>query len=413
MARDSIIVGLDIGTQFVRTTMVQLSEEAESLDIIGVGVAPSAGIRRANVVDVDETVKAISSSIEEAERVSGMPVSTAFVNVSGNHIESENSRGVVAVSRADSEIGREDTNRAVEAAKAVAVPPNKEIIHVIPREFIVDGQEGIKDAIGMNGIRLEVEAHVISASTPSIKNLTKCVYQAGIDVDELVYSGLAAGSGVLTKRQRELGAVVIDIGAGVTDVAVYEEGDVLHSAVIPIGGGHISNDIAIGLRTDTDIAERVKLEYAHAIPKEVREKEEIDLASLTHGESQKVSRRLIAEITEARVLEILTLVRKELRKIDRDGKLPAGVVLTGGTSKLPGIVDATKDFLGLPTQVGFPREFGGMVDKVDDPSFATSVGLVVWGMENSESHRTNSLFSNLPGGRYIDKVKSVVKNFLP
>lgn len=418
MAREHLVVGLDVGTQFVRTVIGQILDDGSETSIstpsvVGIGIAPSGGMRRAGVVDVDEMVKAISASIEEAERISGIPINDAYVNISGGHIEAENSRGVVAVSRADSEIGREDAERAVEAAKAVAVPPNKEIIHVVPREYVVDGQEGIKDPVGMNGIRLEVEAHVVAAATPSIKNLTKCVYQSGIDVSDLVLSGLAVGSGVLSKRQRELGVAVLDIGAGVSDLAVYEEGDVLHSAVIPIGGSHITNDVAIGLRTDTDIAERVKLEYGHAVPKEIKDKEEIDLGALSHGESHKVARRLVAEIIEARVLEILSLVRKELRKIDRDGKLPAGIVLTGGGAKLPGLIDATKDYLGLATQVGFPSELAGMIDKVDDPSFATSIGLVMWGFEHGDASRTKGMFRNLPGAVYVDKVKSVIKQFLP
>jgi cell division protein FtsA len=413
MAHQTGIVGLDIGTQFVRTTVGELLEGDPHPQVVGVGVAPSGGLRRGNVIDVEETVKAISNSIEEAERISGLSVSHAFVSISGNHIESENSRGVVAVSRADSEIGNEDAGRAIEAAKAVAVPPNKEILHVIPREYVVDGQEGIKDPIGMSGIRLEVDAHVIAAATPAIKNLTKCVYQSGVEVDELVFSGLAQGAGVLSKRQRELGVAVLDIGAGVSDLTVYEEGDVCHSAVIPIGGAHITNDVAIGLRTDTDVAERVKLEYGNASPKGLREKDEVDLSQLSHTDEHKVSRKLIAEIMEARIHEIFTRVKKELKSIDRDGKLPAGIVITGGSAKLPGLVDSAKDFLGLPAQVGFPQELSGMLDKVDDPSFATSIGLMVWGFESDDSNRTSNRFTGLPGSRHLDRLKSVVKQFLP
>lgn len=413
MPKEHIVVGLDVGTQFIRTTIGQQAEQETEPSIIGVGVAPSAGMRRGNVIDVDETVKAISASIEEAERLSGVAVGNAFVNISGNHIESENSRGVVAVSRADSEIGTEDAARAVEAAKAVAVPPNKEIIHVIPREYIVDGQEGIKDPVGMNGIRLEVEAHVIAAATPQIKNVTKCVYQSGVDVDALVFSGLAASVGTLSKRQKELGVAVLDIGAGVSDLVVFEEGDIFYSAVIPVGGAHVTNDLAIGLRTDTDIAERVKLEHGFAEPKEVREKETVDLGALAQAEENKVSKKLISEIIEARLVEIFSLVKKDLKKIDRDGKLPAGLVLTGGGAKLPGLVDLAKDQLGLPVQVGFPSELKGMIDKVDDPSFATSIGLMLWGFETSGGTRTSTIFSGLPGAQYLDKVKSVVKQFLP
>lgn len=413
MANEHIVVGLDVGTQYVRAVIGQRIPDEPEPSVIGMGIVPSNGVRRGTVVDVEETVKAITAATDESERASGTSIGSAFVNISGNHIESQNSRGVVAVSRADSEIGAEDVARAVEAAKAIAVPANKEIIHVLPREYVVDGQEGIKDPIGMNGIRLEVEAHVLSAASPQVKNITKCVYQAGVDVEGLVFSGLAAATGVLSKRQKELGVALLDLGAGVSDLAVYEEGDIFHSAVIPIGGSHITNDLAIGLRTDTDIAERVKLEYGFAVPGDIREKETIDLASLSHGDEHKVSKKLIAEIIEARVVEILTLVKKELKKIDRDGKLPAGIVLTGGTAKLPGLVDSAKDNLGLPAQVGFPSELKGMIDKVDDPSFATSIGLMLWGFDTTTSGRTSSRFNNLPGSQYLDKVRTVVKQFLP
>ncbi len=413
MAREHIVVGLDIGTEFIRVTIGQLAGDDPDPSIVGVGVAPSAGLRRGNVIDVDETVKSIAAAVEEAERTSGVSVGSALVNISGSHIESQNSRGVVAVSRADSEIGNEDVGRAVEAAKAVAVPANKEIIHVIPREYVVDGQAGIKDPVGMSGIRLEVEAHVISAATPQIKNLNKCIYQAGIEVEDMVLSGLGSAHGVLSKRQKELGVALLDIGAGVSDLAVFEEGDVYASAVLPVGGSHVSNDLAIGLKTDTDIAERVKLEYGHALPKDVKGKETVDIGALSHGEENMVAKKLISEIVEARMTEILNLVRKELKQIDRDGKLPAGIVLTGGGAKLPGLVDLTKDSLGLPAQVGFPSELKGMIDKVDDPSFATSIGLMLWGLENQQRSRTSKGFGNLPGAQYLDSVKSVVKRFLP
>lgn len=413
MAKENIVVGLDVGTQFVRAVVGQRDEQAPDPSVLGIGVAPSSGLRRGIVVDVEETVKAVTAAIEEAERVSGVSVGNAFVNISGNHIESQNSRGVVAVSRADSEIGAEDVARAIEAAKAVAVPANKEIIHVLPREYVVDGQEGIKDPIGMNGIRLEVEAHVISAASPQIKNITKCVYQSGVEVDDLVLSGLAASRGVLSRRQKELGVAELDIGAGVTDLTMYEEGDVLHTAVIGVGGSHLTNDLAIGLRTDTDIAERVKLEYGSAQSAGVTGKETIDLGSLSSGDGHTIERKLVAEVIEARVAEILALVKKELKRIDRDGKLPAGVVLTGGTAKLPGLVEAAKQTLGLPAQVGFPSELQGMADKVDDPSFATSLGLMLWGFDTARASRTSNRFGNLPGSRYLDKVRGVVKQFLP
>ncbi|MFC1618259.1 cell division protein FtsA [Patescibacteria group bacterium] len=414
MAKDDIIVGLDVGSSIVRVIVGQHSPDEEKPHIIGVGIAPAAGIRRGVVVDVEEAVGSISTALEKAERVTGTPIESALVSIGGSHIESQLSRGVIAVSRADGEIGEDDVTRVIEAAQAITLPTNHEILHVVPKNFVVDDQEGIKDPIGMSGVRLEVEAHIIQGASSFIKNLTKCIYRAGVDIDDLVLAPLAAAEAVLTRRQKELGVVLIDIGAGTTGLTVYEEGDLLHAKVLPIGAEHITNDLAIGLRTSVDVAEKVKLEYGTALPASITTNEEVDLAKIDQNEEQVIDRKEIAEVIEARLAEIFSLVDKELKKVGKSGQLPSGVVLTGGGAKMPDIVDLAKEELRLPGQIGMPEEIPVSVDKIDDPAFATAVGLVLWGMG------TEGKNSNLPLGGIqtsvndtVGKMKKWFKTFLP
>jgi len=414
MAREEIIVGLDVGSSIIRVIVGQQSADETKPHIIGIGMAPSTGIRRGVVVDVEEAVGSISTALEKAERVTGMPIESAFVSIGGSHVETQLSRGVIAVSRADGEIGEDDVARVIEAAQAITLPTNYEILHVVPKTFIVDDQEGIKDPVGMSGVRLEVEAHIIQGASSFIKNLTKCIYRAGVDIDDLVLSPLAAAESVLGRRQKELGVVLIDIGAGTTGLTVYEEGDLVHTKVIPVGAEHITNDIAIGLRTSVDVAEKIKLEYGTALPATITDKEEIDLAKIDQNEEQVIDRKEVAEIIEARLAEIFSLVDKELKKVGKSGQLPAGAVLTGGGAKLPDIVDFAKEELRLPAQIGMPQEVPVTVEKIDDPAFATSVGLVLWGSG-----------SELKGGRFalggipnsvsdtVGKMKKWFKTFLP
>lgn len=326
-SKEQAFVGIDIGSTKV-SVVVGVVEESGTPSVIGVGTYPSSGLRKGVVIDVEETVSSISSAIELAARNSGMPITSACININGAHVVALNSRGVIAVGRADSEITLEDTMRADEAARAVSLPTNKEIIHVIPREYVVDSQAGIKDPIGMSGVRLEVEAHIITGSQPAIKNLGKCIAQARITVENQIVTPLASSRSVFTKRQKEIGAVVVDIGGGTTGIVVYEEGNILHTAILPVGSGHITNDIAIGLRSSVDVAEKVKLKYGYASPMEIPEKEKIDLSEF--GGEGITLRRQVAKITEARLKEIFDLVRDELRRVSKDGMLPGGVVLQIG-----------------------------------------------------------------------------------
>lgn len=421
MAKGEIIVGIDIGSSQVRTVIVQVFPEEELPRVIGVGIAQSSGLRKGMIVDLEEAVKSVNESVEKAERNAGVAVNSAIISLGGNHITSQSSKGVVAVGRADGEVTEDDVARVINAAQAISVPANKEIVHIIPKNYSLDDQKNIKDPLGMNGVRLEVDAMIIEGSTPVIKNLIKCLEQAGIKIDDFVLAPLAAAKACLSKRQKELGVILIDIGGGTTSVAVYEENDLLHTAILPIGGSHITNDIAIGLRTSIDVAEKVKIEYGNAAPGEISKKEDINLAEIDAQEEGIVSRYHVAEIIEARLEEIFNMVNKELKTIGRDKLLPGGIVLTGGTAKLPGAVDLAKNILGLPAQTGFPSPLGGLIDKVDEPSFVTAVGLVLWGLESMPSGKlggffsSNKLvgnFSNSMGGT-VNSMKKWLGKFLP
>lgn len=413
MPKHSIIVGLDVGTTKVAVCVGQLQEDI--LNIVGFGTAPNSGLRKGIVADVEETVSAISAALDEAERMSGLPIASAYVGINGTHISSTHSKGVIAVSRADGEISDADMERALEAARAVALPPNREIIHVLPKNYVIDGQEGVKDPVGMGGIRLEVETLVIGGATSAIKNLGKCVYQAGLEMNGLVFSPLATSKGLLSKRQKESGVIMIDMGAGTTTYVVYEEGEVLRTNVLPIGSTHITNDIAIGLRTNLELAEKIKLRYGAANPALVRESEKVDLSELDDKENQRIPRRYVAEIIEARLNEIFGMIKEDLSGIDRDGMLPAGVILTGGGAKLEGLVEYVKENLKLPVQVGNPLlEISGLVDKLDDPSYATCIGLMIWGIFDTTATPTSVRGVDVKQfGNILDKARGLLKNFMP
>ncbi len=420
MTKGNTIIGLDVGSSNVRVVILQKFEEEEKPRVMGAGQSPSYGIRRGIVADVEETVKAIGEAVKNAERTSGIPISRVIAGVGGNHIKYQESQGVVAIGKADGEITGDDIMRSLTAAETISLPSNTEIIHVIPRNFAVDDQKDIKDPLGMNGIRLEVNAMLILGSTPVVKNLSKCIYQSGVEVDDMVFNALAAAKASLSKRQKELGTILIDIGGGTTSFAVYEEGDLVQVGVVPVGGGHITNDIAIGLRTSIDVAEKVKINYGSALPHEIGKKDQINLAEIDQNEEGEASRHHVAEIIEARLEEIFTMVDKELRKTDRSGMLPAGAIIVGGGAKLPGVVDLAKKILRLPAQTGFPLELGGIVDRVDEPGYVTAVGLALWGIEEGTAGSAGNLRLKLPAidglpkiSHTVDKMKGWLRKFLP
>jgi cell division protein FtsA len=386
MSRESILVGIDIGSSNIRTIIAQNTNN-EKPRVVGVNSIPSFGIRRGVIVDTEEVAKSISESLEKSEKMAGVRVKKAIVSIGGTDIGFQDAKGVVAVGKADGEVTENDIERVLAEIQATPLPLNKEIIHIVPRSYRLDDQENIKDPIGMKGVRLEADSLLIEGSSTHIKNVIKCVEQSDVEVEDIVLEPLAAAKAVLGKKQKELGVALINIGGGTTSLAVFEEGELLHTAVIPVGAGHITNDIAIGLRSSIDVAEKVKLEYGIAIPDEVSKKEEIDLGKIDSQEEGLVFRYHVAEIIEARLEEIFKLVNKELAGIKRVGLLPAGAVLAGGGAKLPYIADVAKKILGLPIQIGFPTGLGGMMNEVDDPSFATAVGLILWSQEQEAISR--------------------------
>lgn len=415
MAKEQYIVGLDIGTHTIRVVQAKVDIDGR-LNVIGASAQNATGIRKGVIVDIDEAVSSISSALEKVERMTGVPVSRATVSIGGSHITCMDSRGVIAVSRADGEITESDIIRVIDASQAISIPPNREVIHVIPKSFTLDGQTGIKDPLGMTGIRLEVETIIIHGGLPFIKNLTRAITQAGLEVDELVLSPLASAQSMLSKRQKELGVVLIDFGAGTTSLAIYEENNLLHSVCLPVGSMHITNDIAIGLRTTIETAEKVKLHAGLANVLAVNPRDEVILSQYDPEESGSVARAEVVEIIEARLEEIFDLCQKELKKVNRDGKLPAGVVLTGGGSHLPGMLEFAKDKLRLPASFGELQNISTVIDMVADPSFAAACGLVLWGNKYSsiaQSRPGVSQVRDIIQGKGLGKIQKWVKSFLP
>ena len=414
MAKGNIITGLDIGTSNTRVVVASYKEGDEKPKIIGVGEAPSSGMRKGVVVDIDEVTESIKKTVEQASLSSGLSVDRVYLSIGGNHISVRENKGLVAVSRADQEVSEEDISRVIDSASAISLPPNREIIHVIPKTFKLDNEEDIQDPLGMTGARLEVDTIIIDGLAPHIKNLTKCVSGLGIKIDGLALNVLAASQSVLSKRQKELGVLVLDLGGGTASMVVYEEGKLLHAHILPVGSSHITNDIAIGLRTTIDLAERVKLQYGLALPSEVKKKEIINLSELDENEEGEIDKREVAKIIEARVCEIFDLVNKELKKLGKQKLLPAGVILVGGGSLLPNIVDLARQELGLPAEIGIPSEVEGIMEGIDDPAFATATGLVLWGLRMGEGSNQKSILSEIPSASTtINKIKGWLRAFLP
>lgn len=414
MAKEDVVVGLDIGSTTIRVAVGQRNSEDNEIHIIGAAEHPAEGINKGVVTSIEDAISSISAALEKAERMTGIPVEQAYISINGSHIISQESHGVVAVSKADGEIRDDDVARVIEAAQTVATPPNYEIIHVIPRQFTVDNQKGIKDPVGMTGIKLEVEAQIILGLTSQVKNLTKCIYRTGVDIQDLVLGVLAASESVISKRQKELGVCLVNLGGLTTSIMVFEEGDVIYTKILPVGAGHITNDIAIGLRTSVDIAEKIKNEHGTALPEEVSKRDNIDLAQFASGEEGLVSKLEVAEIIEARLEEIFSLINKELKIIGRAGMLPAGIVLTGGGARLKGAVEIAKRSFNLPACIGVPRDFKTAIDRIHDPVFATAVGLVIWG---ANIEKTNGHGFSIPKfSSVVDvtgKMKKWFKSLLP
>ena len=410
MPKDRMITGLDIGSSKITTIIATLGQEGR-VQVIGVSTVPSKGIKKGAVVDIDEAVEAIAASLESAERMAGYAVSSVYCLVDGTHISSLNSRGVVAVAHQEGEISPADVLRVTEAAQAISIPSSREIVHVLPRGFIVDSQDGVRDPVGMSGVRLEVETNIISGATAVMRNLVKCVQQVGVDVEDLVFGGVAASQAVLTDTERELGAVLVDIGGGTTDILVFEDGSPAYATVLPIGGQNITNDLAIGLRTSLEDAEKIKEKLQQAVGGE-KEEHQLDVSDMGL-ETKTLSKKVLNEIIKARLQEIFSLVVLEIKKSGFAGKLPAGVILCGGAAETAGIVEIAKQVSKMPVRVGQPQGASGLIEEVSGPAYAASIGLLLYGSRLQPEGRVSLSAARGRVGDLISRVVNWVKSFLP
>ncbi len=417
--KDNVIAGLDIGSTSIRLVIGQkiVGPAGDELQIIGAVSGPTAGVGRGIVNSIEEATSSISAVLEKAERLVGVPISRVWVSINDPYIKCERSKGVVAVGRSDGEINENDVNRAIEAARALAVPVNYEILHVIPIKFGVDNQGDVKDPIGMNGIRLEVETLIVQGLSTQIKNLTKAIYRTGLEIEDLVIAPLAAAEAVLSTKQKELGVALINLGSSTTSLAVYEERNLIHTAILPIGAEHITADIAIGLRCPINLAERIKREHGTASAEDVDKKDEVDVSQLVKEEEVNddiniISRKYLAEIINARVEEIFDKVDNEFKRIDRSGMLPAGVIFVGGGAELEGLVEAAKKKLRLPAALGAAKNINVIIDKVRNPEFLTALGLVIWGSHTDSDNAGGHNFKKSLGG-ILEKTKGLWNKIMP
>ncbi len=415
MAEQTVLVAIDIGTTKVCVLIGEMAARG-GVDVIGIGLAASDGLRKGVVIDIDRTVQSVASAVEAAERISGLKVRSAFVGISGSHIASQNSRGMVAVSGSSRhDVDRGDTVRAIEAARAVSIPNTREILHVVPRGYVVDGQEGVRDPIGMTAVRLEVETHIVTASSTSVQNLTKCVQRAGVEIDELVLAPLATAEATLNDEDRELGVCLADIGGDTTDVAIFQDGSISHCATIPMGGRSVTADLGIVLRVTPDVAESVKFRYGSAMPMDVDPDEVLQVTSIGEETSHGVTRRHIAEIVESRVTEILKFIGAEIEAAGATNRLQAGLVLTGGGSLLDGVTKAARDQLGMSARVVGPRGLGGLTDQIATPPYSAASGLLLWGAHNwaSDDDRGNGHGPRTPFDGVSSRIGKIFKGLMP
>ncbi len=422
MSKKDFVIGLDIGTTKVCCVVGEVHQPARGeapsrapqIDIVGFGQAPSTGLRKGVVINIDATVDAIKKAVKEAENMAGIKINSAYVGIAGTHIQSFNSSGVVAVK--DKEINEQDVKRAIEAAKAIMIPQDREVLHVIPQEFIIDDQDGIRDPIGMNGVRLEVKVHIVTGAISSAQNLIKCANKAGISVTELCLQPIASAEAVLTQDEKELGVALVDVGGGTTDIAIFREGSLLYTSVLPVGGVHLTNDISVGVRASLDAAEKIKIAYGSAIASMVKDDETIEVPAVSDGKSRVVARKILAEIIEARVEEMYSLIQTEINKSGYADLLSAGVVLTGGTTLLPGIVELGDFLFEIPLKRGVPIRMGGLKEVVNSPKYSTAVGLLKYGADqlSRSSHQPLSHLgeSILGDDGVFGKLGGSVKNWM-
>ena len=379
---EHIIVGLDIGTTKICAIVGEMHEKG--VDIIGIGASPSRGLRKGVVINIETTVNSIKTAIEEAERMAGCDIQSVYAGIAGSHIRGFNSHGIVAVKKG--EVSQTDIDRVIDAAKAVAIPVDREIFHILPQEFIVDDQDGIKEPLGMSGVRLEANIHIVTGAVTSAQNIVKCAQRCALNVSDIVLEQLASAFSVLSEDEKELGVALVDIGGGTTDVAIFSEGCIQHTSAIAIGGYHLTNDIAVGLRTPQTNAEELKKQFGHACADLMSKEETIEVRSIGTREPRRLPRRIIGEILEPRVREVFELIACEIERTQLRHLLASGVVLTGGTTLLPGMIELAEEVLDLPVRLGTPKDIGGLTNVVNSPIYSTGVGLVLYGAQNRD-HR--------------------------
>ncbi len=384
MARsEDLIVGLDIGTTKVCAIVGEMTEDG--MDIIGIGSHPSKGLRKGVVINIESTVESIKHAVSEAELMAGCDITSVYAGIAGGHIKGLNSHGIVAVK--DKEVKETDVLRVIDAAKAVAIPLDREVIHVLPQEYIIDDQDGIKEPIGMSGVRLEAKVHIVTAAVTSAQNIIKCANRCGLNVNDIVLQPLASGEAVLSNDEKELGVVLVDMGGGTTDLVVYSEGAVIHTGVLTLGGNHITNDVAVGLRTPAGEAERIKQKYGCCLSSMVQKDETIEVPSVGGRKPRILSRQILSEIIEPRVEEIFSLVKQQIILAGCEDRIASGVVITGGSTLLEGMPELVEQIFNIPVRRGAPRGIGGLVDVVRSPMYATGVGLVLEGAKRSHENR--------------------------
>lgn len=377
----NLIVGLDIGTSKVVAIVGEISMDNE-VEIIGIGSSRSRGLKKGVVVNIESTVHSIQRAIEEAELMAGCEIHSVFTGIAGSHIRSLNSHGIVAIR--DTEVSTGDVDRVIDAARAVAIPADQKILHILPQEFVIDSQEGVKEPIGMSGVRLEAKVHMVTGAVSAAQNIVKCVRRCGLDVDDIILEQLASSYAVLTEDEKDLGVCMVDIGGGTTDIAVFTDGAIHHTAVIPIAGDQVTNDIAIALRTPTQHAEDIKVQFACCLTQLANPEETIDVPSVGDRESRRLARQTLAEVVEPRYEELFTLVQAELRRSGFEDRIAAGIVLTGGSSKMEGAVELAEEIFHMPVRLGLPQHVTGLSDVVKSPIYSTGVGLLLYGSKQGE-----------------------------
>ena len=376
-----ILVGLDIGTSKVTAIVGEVNDE-DQLEVIGLGTSPSRGLKKSVVVNIESTVQSIQRAVEEAELMAGCQVHSVYTGIAGSHIRSMNSHGIVGIK--DREVSKGDVERVIDAARAVAIPADQRVLQVMPQEFVIDQQEGIREPIGMSGVRLEAKVHLVTGAVSAAQNIIKCIHRCGLEVDDIILEQLASSSAVLTEDEKELGICLVDLGGGTTDVAVFTDGAIKHTAVIPIAGTQVTNDIAVAMRTPTQHAEDIKIKYACALRQLANPEDTIDVPSAGDRESRQLSRQTLAEIVEPRYEELLSLVLAELERSGFKDLVAAGVVLTGGSSRMEGVVELAEEIFHMPVRLGTAQNVTGLVDVVRNPIYATGVGLLLFGFQNQK-----------------------------